>query len=125
MSNKDIYLVAFYSMKPKRHVRTEVAGWMKDPNNIRWDESVEITRGLKKNAVNGKILLNLSQKKIEKNGWADNKTFNDLFKYFFKGYHSYITEVMTQIDAEYFSQMLDEMQAEHEAEKANEEVPAQ
>jgi hypothetical protein len=48
-----------------------------------------------------------------------------LFKYFFKGYHSYITEVMTQIDAEYFSQMLDEMQAEHEAEKANEEVPAQ
>ena len=125
MSNKDIYLVAFYSMKPKRHVRTEVAGWMKDPNNIRGDESVEITRGLKKNAVNGKILLNLSQKKIEKNGWADNKTFNDLFKYFFKGYHSYITEVMTQIDAEYFSQMLDEMQAEHEAEKANEEVPAQ
>jgi hypothetical protein len=125
MSNKDIYLVAFYSMKPKRHVRTEVAGWMKDPNNIRWDESVEITRGLKKNSVNGKILLNLSQKKIEKNGWSDGKEFNDFFKYFFKGYHSYITEVMTQIDAEYFSQMLDEMQAEHEAEKAHEEVPAQ
>jgi hypothetical protein len=112
-------------MKPKRHVRTEVAGWMKDPNNIRWDESVEITRGLKKNSVNGKILLNLSQKKIEKNGWSDGKEFNDLFKYFFEGYHSYITEVMTQIDAEYFSQMLDEMQAEHEAEKANEEVAVQ
>ena len=125
MSNKDIYLVAFYSMKPKRHVRTEVAGWMKDPNNIRWDESVEITRGLKKNSVNGKILLNLSQKQIEKNGWADGKEFNDLFKYFFKGYHKYITELMTQLDPEYFSQMLDEMKAEHEAEKANEEAPAQ
>ena len=125
MSNKDIYLVAFYSMKPKRHVRTEVAGWMKDPNNIRWDESVEITRGLKKNSVNGKILLNLSQKRIEKNGWADGKEFNDLFKYFFKGYHKYITELMTQLDPEYFSQMLDEMKAEHEAEKANEEAPAQ
>ena len=125
MSNKDIYLVAFYSMKPKRHVRTEVAGWMKDPNNIRWDESVEITRGLKKNSVNGKILLNLSQKRIEKNGWADGKEFNDLFKYFFKGYHKYITELMTQLDPEYFSQMLDEMKAEHEAEKANEETTAQ
>ena len=125
MSNKDIYLVAFYSMKPKRHVRTEVAGWMKDPNNIRWDESVEITRGLKKNSVNGKILLNLSQKRIEKNGWADGKEFNDLFKYFFKGYHKYITELMTQLDPEYFSQMLDEMKAEHEAEKANEEAQAQ
>ena len=125
MSNKDIYLIAFYSMKPKRHVRTEVAGWMKDPNNIRWDESVEITRGLKKNSVNGKILLNLSQKRIEKNGWADGKEFNDLFKYFFKGYHQYITELMTQLDPEYFSQMLDEMKAEHEAEKANEEATAQ
>lgn len=125
MSNKDIYLVAFYSMKPKRHVRTEVAGWMKDPNNIRWDESVEITRGLKKNSVNGKILLNLSQKRIEKNGWADGKEFNDLFKYFFKGYHKYITELMTQLDPEYFSQMLDEMKAEHDAEKANEEATAQ
>jgi hypothetical protein len=98
---------------------------MKDPNNIRWDESVEITRGLKKNSVNGKILLNLSQKRIEKNGWADGKEFNDLFKYFFKGYHTYITELMTQLDPEYFSQMLDEMKAEHEAEKANEEAPAQ
>jgi hypothetical protein len=125
MSNKDIYLVAFYSMKPKRHVRTEVAGWMKDPNNIRWDESVEITRGLKKNSVNGKILLNLSQKRIEKNGWSDGKEFNDLFKYFFKGYHKYITELMTQLDPHYFSQMLDEMKAEHEAEKANEEATAQ
>jgi ribosomal 50S subunit-associated protein YjgA (DUF615 family) len=125
MSNKDIYLVAFYSMKPKRHVRTEVAGWMKDPNNISWDERIEITRGQKKNAVNGKILLNLSQKRIEKNGWSDGKEFNDLFKYFFKGYHTYITELMTQLDPEYFSQMLDEMKAEHEAEKANEEATAQ
>ena len=125
MSNKDIYLVAFYSMKPKRHVRTEVAGWMKDPNNISWDERIEITRGQKKNAVNGKILLNLSQKRIEKNGWSDGKEFNDLFKYFFKGYHAYITELMTQLDPEYFSQMLDEMKAEHEAEKANEEATAQ
>ena len=123
MSNKDIYLVAFYSMKPKRHVRTEVAGWMKDPNNIRWDESVEITRGLKKNSVNGKILLNLSQKRIEKNGWADGKEFNDLFKYFFKGYHKYITQIMTQLDPEYFNQMLDAMQSEIDAGK-DEEVSA-
>jgi hypothetical protein len=112
-------------MHPKRHINTSVAGWMKDPNNIRYDERIELTRGLKKNSVDAKILLNLSQKKIEKNGWADDKTFNDLFKYFFKGYHKYVTEVMTQIDAEYFNEMLDEMQAEHEAEKANEEVPAE
>ena len=125
MSNKGIYLAAFYSMKPKRHVRTEVAGWMKDPNNISWDERIEITRGTKKNSVNAKVLLNLSTKTVEKNGWSDQKSFDEYFKYFFKGYHQYVTQVMTQLDAEYFSRMLDEMQSEHEAEKANEEVPAQ
>jgi hypothetical protein len=120
LANKDIYLAAFYSMKPKRHVRTEVAGWMTDPNNIQWDERIELTRGEKKNTVNAKIVINLSAKKIERNGWADGKTFDELFKYFFKGYHKYITEVMTQIDAEYFNKMLDEMQAELDAEKASE-----
>ncbi len=105
-------------MKPKRHVRTEVAGWMSDPNNIQWDERIELTRGEKKNTVNAKIVINLSTKKIERNGWSDGKTFDELFKYFFKGYHKYITEVMTQIDAEYFNKMLDEMQSELDAEKA-------
>ena len=107
-------------MKPKRHVRTEVAGWMTDPNNIQWDERIELTRGEKKNTVNAKIVINLSTKKITRNGWADGKTFDELFKYFFKGYHKYITEVMTQIDAEYFNKMLDEMQAELDTEKAAE-----
>ena len=112
-------------MKPKRHIRTEVAGWMNDPNNIQWDERVEITRGEKKNSFNAKILINLSTKTVERNNWGDGKTFNDLFKYFFKGYHKYVTEIMSKLDPVYFDQMLDEMQAEHEADKANEEVPAE
>ena len=117
MSNKEIYLGAFYAMKPKNHVRTSVAGWMNDPNNIRWDERVEITRGERRTTVQAKILINLTTKQVVRNSWGDNRSFNDLFKYFFKGYHQYVTEIMTQIDAEYFSQMLDEMQAEEAAAK--------
>ena len=49
-----------------------------------------------------------------------------MFKYFFKGYNKYITQVMVQLDAEYFNRMLDEMQAEWEAEKAEKaETPAE
>jgi hypothetical protein len=58
---------------------------------------------------------------VDKNSFNDVKNFDELFKYFFKGYHKYITEVMVKLDAEYFNKMLDEMQAELDTEK-NEEV---
>ncbi len=125
MANKNILLAAFYSAHPKNHINTSVKGWMNDPNNIRYDEKVEITRGEKKNSVNAKIILDLSTKTVLRNRWGDNRNFDELFKYFFKGYHQYITTVMTQLDAEYFNRMLDEMQSELDKEKADEEVPAE
>lgn len=113
MKNKNIYLVAFYHMRPRPGVNTARKGWMSDPNNLRYDERVEITRGLKKDTVSAKVILDLSNKQVVKNGFEqEKKEFNEFFKYFFKGYHQYVTQVMTQIDAEYFNQMLDEMQAE-------------
>ena len=64
-----------------------------------------------------KIILNLSTKTVDKNSFNELKKFNELFKYFFKGYHKYITEVMIKLDAEYFNNMLDEMQTELDNEK--------
>ena len=125
MSNKNIYLGAFYSMKPRPRVNTTVKGWMNDPNNIQWDERIEITRGTKRNSVDAKILLNLSNKTVDRNQWGDNRSFDDMFKYFFKGYHQYVTTVMTQLDAEYFNRMLDEMIAEEKEAESNEEVETQ
>ena len=107
--------MAFYYARPKPGVQTQRAGWMNDPDNIRYDERVEITRGLKKDSAHSKIILNLSTKTVAKNGWTEGKSFDELFKYFFKGYHQYITKIMTQLDAEYFNRMLDEMQAELDA----------
>lgn len=123
--SKSINLVAFYYAQPKDHVNTSQKGWMDNPDNIRYSERVEITRGLKKDTVSAKVVLDLSNKQIVKNGWHSGATFNDLFKYFFKGYHQYVTQVMTQLDAEYFNQMLDEMQAEWEAEEKSSEPVAE
>jgi hypothetical protein len=120
--------VGFYYAKPKAHVNTTVKGWMSDPANIRYDERVEITRGLKRDNGSAGILLNLSTKTVERNRFGDNKSFDELFKYFFTGYHQYVTTVMTQLDAEYFNRMLDEMQAEldkNQEDSASEEVAAQ
>ncbi len=112
MKHKDIYLVAFYGMKPKDHVNTSQAGWMNNPENIRYDERIEITRGVKKSANTAKIVMNLSAKTIDRNTWNNNAEFNLLFKYFFAGYHKYIIQVMTQLDPAYLEQMVNELESE-------------
>jgi hypothetical protein len=97
-----------------------VKGWMDDPANLRYDEKVEITRGVRKNAATAKIILNLVDKRVERNNFNENKDFKDLFKYFFGGYHQYITEVMKQLDPEYLTSILDELETEMNAEQAKE-----
>ena len=111
MNNKNIYLVAFYHMKPRPGVKTNVKGWMDNLDNITYDESIEITRGLKKNSSSAKVVLNLSNKSVDRNTWGTDRSFDEYFKHYFTGYHKYLTAVMTQLDAEYFNKILDEMQA--------------
>jgi hypothetical protein len=122
MKKSNIYLVAQYTTKPRDPRKTRIPGYMKDPANHQYDERVQITSRLRnQDLYTAKIILNLSNKTVDKNSFNDLKNFNDLFKYFFKGYHKYITEVMIKLDAEYFNQMLDEMQAELDNEKVQAE----
>jgi hypothetical protein len=122
MKKQNIYLVAQYTTKPRDPRKTRISGYMKDPANHQYDERVQITSRLRnQDLYTAKIIINLSNKTVDKNSFNDLTNFNDLFKYFFKGYHKYITEVMIKLDAEYFNQMLDEMQAELDNEKVQAE----
>jgi len=126
MKKKSIYLVAYYVTKPRDPRKTHVAGYMSDPANHQYDEQVQVSTRLRPKDINmAKIIMNLSNKTVEKNSFNSNKDFNELFKYFFKGYHKYITDVMVQLDAEYFDSMLDQLQAEVDAGKHNEETETQ
>ena len=126
MKKSSIYLVAHYVTRPRDPKKTHVPGYMKDPANHQYDEQVQISTRLRPKDVNmAKVIMNLGKKTVEKNSFNGNKDFNELFKYFFKGYHKYITEVMVKLDAEYFNQILDELQAEVDAGKHNEEVETQ
>ena len=121
MKKKSIYLVANYVTKPRDPKKTHIPGYMKDPANHQYDEQVHVSTNLRtKDITNSKVIMNLSDKVVEKNSFNSNKDFNELFKYFFKGYHKYITDVMVQLDAEYFNKMLDEMQSEVDAGKHEE-----
>ena len=123
MKKQNIYLVAHYVTKPKDPKKTHIPGYMKDPANHQYDEQVAIQTRLKSNDVNAKIVMNLSMKTVDTNRFNSNKDFDELFKYFFKGYHKYITQIMTQLDPEYFNQMLDAMQSDVDAGK-DEEISA-
>ena len=123
MKKSNIYLVAQYVVKPRDPRKTHIPGYMKDPANHQFDERVQISSRLRnQDIMMAKIIMNLSTKTVEKNSFNHNKDFNELFKYFFKGYHKYITEVMVKLDAEYFNNMLDEMQADLEKEEKDEKV---
>lgn len=124
MKKQSIYLVANYVTKPKNPKMTHIKGYMTNPENHQYDEQVAIQVKLRRKDINSRVILNLSTKTVERNGFNQNKDFNEMFKYFFKGYHKYITEIMSQLDPEYFNQMLDEMQKEIEEEK-NEEAPTE
>ena len=126
MKSKSIYLVAHYTTKPRDPRKTHIAGYMKDPANHQYDEQVQVSTRLRTKDITGaKVIMNLSEKRVQTNSFNGNKDFNELFKYFFKGYHKYITDVMVQLDAEYFNTMLDEMQTEADVGESNEEVQAQ
>lgn len=126
MKKQPIYLVANYVVKPKNPAKTHIKGYMKDPANVRYDEQVHISTRLRtKDITSAKIIINLSDKIVQVNNFNNNKNFKELFKYFFKGYHKYITDIMLQLDAEYFNSILDELQAELDAEKNNEEIQTQ
>ena len=121
MKTNSIYLVANYVTRPRDPKKTHIPGYMKDPANHQYDEQVAIVTKLKSKDINAKIVMNLSTKTVQTNHFNSNKDFDELFKYFFKGYHTYITEIMAKLDPEYFNQILDSMQAEIEADK-NEEI---
>ena len=128
MHNKNnIYLVAFYGMKPRKGVNTSKKGWMEDKSNLQYDEKVEITRGHKKSSALANVILNLSQKSVERNTFNDDRDFKSFFKYYFGGYDQYITAVMKQLDPEYLTSILDELEAEMKQAESNthaQEVPS-
>jgi len=122
MKNKNVYLVAFYTMKPRPGVNTSVKGWMNNKDNLQYDERLEITRGIKKNSYLANVILDLSNKTISKNTFNDESDFKSFFKYYFGGYHKYISTVMNQLDPEYLENFLKEIEEEI---KAKEEVPTE
>lgn len=113
MKNKNIHLIAFYTQRPRDPKKTHIKGYVTDPANMIWDERIEITRGLTpSDRMYAKIVLDLNEKRTVTNKFNGDLDFKRLFKYFFEGYHQYVTQVMTQLDPEYLTTVVTELQEE-------------
>ena len=71
-----------------------------------------VTRGLKSKDSSAQVVLNLSDKVIVRNTFATNKTFDEIFMYFFNGYSQYLIPVMGQLDPNYLNQIAENIKAE-------------
>jgi len=101
MKNKSVYLIAYYHRKPKDPKRTKEAGYIKDPANFDYDESINITRGLKtRDELGAEVILNLTEQTVVKNRFNDNKDFPSLLAHYQEGYPKYINPLLAQLYSE-------------------------
>jgi hypothetical protein len=116
MKKESLYLVAYYTLRPANRVKTQVKGWMEDSSNVQYDEQVAITRRLKNNDRSmAKIILDMTNKKIVRNGWGTDVNFDDMFKYFSKSYPEYTYRIMAHLDPEYLTRFQTQVGTAEEA----------
>ena len=106
MKAPKVYLVAYYMMKPKHNrVNTSVRGWMDNSDNVAYEEQIAVTTKLKPKDINtAKIILDLGSRTVYRNGWGDNKSFEQLFSHFYSGYQKYLDPVIAQLGYEMVKQ---------------------
>lgn len=116
---KSIFLVAYYSTKPRDPKKTHIAGYLKDPNNTVMDESINITRGLRtRDEINASVILNLSEQVVIKNRFNDNKDFPSLLAHFQEGYPKYLNPLLAQLYSKDLADVTD-VNVQTEEEKDN------
>lgn len=101
MANKNLYLVAYYAMKPKNsRIKTHVSGWMKDMDNVGYDEQIAVTTKIKNKDISmAKIILDLTNETVVRNGWGNEKSYYELYNYFYSKYQKELNPAIAQLRA--------------------------
>lgn len=99
MAKLDIYLLATYVARPKNPRQTSRAGYITNPDNIQYDENLEIVRGWRDRYMKYSVVLDLTNEKIIKNSFLKGKTFEELFKHYHEGFGEYIEQTVNELNA--------------------------
>lgn len=97
MKIPDRYLLARYLQKPRDPKQTNQAGYMLDQRNVRYDEDVVFSVGLKsKDQVEYQIILNIDQQQVVKNNIGENQDWNSIWGYFSSHYGGEIVRYLNR-----------------------------
>jgi len=99
LANLNIYLLAIYVARPKNPRQTSRAGYITNPDNIQYDENLEIVRGWRDRYMKYSVVLDLTNERIIKNSFLKEKTFEELFKHYHDGFGEYIEQTVDELNA--------------------------
>ena len=99
MPNLNIYLLATYVARPKNPRLTSRAGYITDPENIQYDENLEIVRGWRDRYMKYSVVLDLTNERVVKNSFQTGKTFEELFAHYHEGFGEYIEQTVNELNA--------------------------
>ena len=91
-------MVAQYVAQPKNPRQTSQAGYMANPDNIRYDERVFVARGYRDRYLQNDVILDLTEEKILKNSFRTEKDFEEIFKHFYEGFGDYIDDCVKKLN---------------------------
>lgn len=100
MKKKHRYLFASYIQKPRDPHKTHIKGYVKDPANMRWDEAVGFSVGLKhKDEIRSQIVIDIDGQVVLKNTMSENMDWGQLMDYFLKAYEKQLLDFMRKTGA--------------------------
>ena len=91
---KHRYLFAKYLAKPRDPTKTHIKGYMSDPKNVRYDEIVGFSVGLKNKDHENQIILDIDGQKVVKNTMNENTDWSQLMNYFLGAYEKELLDFM-------------------------------
>lgn len=98
MQDLNIYLIASYTGRPKDPKQTAKPGYIKDSENMQYDEQVYLTRGIRSKDLKNQVVLNLTEQKIVKNTFKSGATFEEAFTHFYNGYADFIDDSVNKLN---------------------------
>jgi hypothetical protein len=92
---------------------------MTNLDNVDYDESINITKGLKdKDAALGGVILNLSQQRVVKNRFRSDNDFASLLAYYQDGYAKYLDPIIAKLYKEELNEANIDVSSQEEKESS-------
>lgn len=89
--------MATYVARPKNPRQTAKAGYMTNPDNIEYDEHLSMTRGFKDKFISNHVILDLTEQKVVKNSFNNNRNFEEVFGHFTQNYEEHIKDSIQKL----------------------------